>query len=137
MTTQVHQRSIVPMNCTQTFRSSSVIFSALRALRHSTLCEPWRRRNSIESKPLPSDDTKMAELIRLREHRSDIWVDGSSCHWCWMCCNRATEKNKRETTLIVFEVDKGGRIDAKCDLWHRRTDCSTNDIAINKWKNQT
>lgn len=70
-----------------TFRSSSVIFSALRAFRHSTLCDPCLRKNSIESKPRPSEETKMAELIRLRLQRSAITVDGSSgCQPWWTCC---------------------------------------------------
>ena len=63
-----------------TLRSSSVIFSALLAFRHSTLCDPCRRRNSIESKPFPSDETKIAEFILFLEQRSDIANDGSSCH---------------------------------------------------------
>ncbi len=58
------------------------MFSALLAFRHSTLCDPCRRKNSIESKPLPlskPEETKMAELMRFLEHRSEITVDGSSC----------------------------------------------------------
>lgn len=70
----------------QTFRSSSVIFSALRALRHSTLCDPCLRKNSIESNPRPSEETNMAELMRLRLQRSAITVDGSSgCQPWWTC----------------------------------------------------
>lgn len=42
--------------------------------------------NSIESKPRPSDDTNIAELILARWERSAITVDGSSADHCgWMC----------------------------------------------------
>lgn len=68
-----------------TKRSVELIFSALRALRQSTLCDPYLRRNSIESKPLPSDDTKIAELIRFLVHRSDIAVD------CCCCCGSSCQ----------------------------------------------
>lgn len=72
------------LRCFFTFLPLSVIFSALFALRHKTLCDPCRRRNSIESKPLPSEETKMAELMRLRVIRSDMEAECSS--WkTWKC----------------------------------------------------
>lgn len=39
----------------------------------------------MESNPRPSDDTNMAELMRLRVQRSDIDVERSSASM-WMCC---------------------------------------------------
>lgn len=62
------------------------MFSALLAFLQSTLWDPWRRRNSMESKPRPSDDTNMAELMRLRVQRSEMEVECSSASM-WMCCN--------------------------------------------------
>lgn len=60
--------------------SESFIFSALLAFLHSTLCDPYRLINSIESNPLPSDETKMAELIRARLQRVSIACTVSSGH---------------------------------------------------------
>lgn len=41
----------------------------------------------MESNPRPSDDTNMAELMRLRVQRSDIDVERSSASM-WMCCKK-------------------------------------------------
>lgn len=75
------------------------MFSALFAFRHSTLCEPKRLMNSMESKPRPSDDTKMAEFILARWQRSDITVDGSSVDQCgWMCWSWSN------SSTVIFET---------------------------------
>lgn len=39
----------------------------------------------MESNPRPSDETNMAELMRLRVQRSEIDVERSSASM-WMCC---------------------------------------------------
>lgn len=67
-----------------TFFSLPVMFSALLALRQRMLWDPWRLKNSIESKPFPSDDTNIAEFILPRVQRSDMEVERSSCN-IWKC----------------------------------------------------
>lgn len=83
---------------------SSLIFSALFAFRHSTLCDPYRLMNSIESNPLPSDDTNIAELIRARLHRfsmatAESSINGTCCYF-FLLSKGKEEWNKRYLSSI-------------------------------------
>lgn len=72
---------------------SVCMLSADRAFRHNRDCDPCLLMNSMVSKPGPSDDINIAELIRDRGRFRLETPSSNSLGQQWACCNLILRKN--------------------------------------------